>query len=233
MPKIKKLYNQTEQEDFTLRAYEGIRRMLLFNEFGPGQKINYREVADQLNMSPTPVIQALKWLEFLGLVRHETNRGFFMAPFSITEINEIFELRKTLEVDLLNKNIDHLTEESLERIRLAVEAYREAHNQGFRKQRSVAAMNFHLAVASIVEAPISKQILRNLFDFIYLKYQVDIVFSRPSDQGVNNHMRIYEYIAARDREGACRALEEDIGNVQRNVVESIEKSIAEKENLKF
>ena len=48
-------------------------------------------------MSPTPIIQALKWLELQGFVRHEANRGYVMAPFSMKEIEEIYELRELLE----------------------------------------------------------------------------------------------------------------------------------------
>ena len=59
------------------KAYAGIRRMLFHNEIVPGQKIGYRDLAERIGMSQTPVIQALKWLEFQGLVRHEPQPGLF------------------------------------------------------------------------------------------------------------------------------------------------------------
>ena len=46
----------------THKAYQGIRQMLFHNEIVPGQKIAYRDLAERLGMSQTPVIQALKWL---------------------------------------------------------------------------------------------------------------------------------------------------------------------------
>ncbi len=46
--------------DHTYIAYEGIKKMLFENEILPGQKISYRQLAERLQMSPTPVIQALK-----------------------------------------------------------------------------------------------------------------------------------------------------------------------------
>jgi DNA-binding GntR family transcriptional regulator len=40
--------------DHSQQAYKGIRRMLYHKELVPGQKIAYRELAEQLHMSPTP-----------------------------------------------------------------------------------------------------------------------------------------------------------------------------------
>lgn len=57
--------------DHSHQASKGIRRMLSHKELVPGQKIAYRELAEQLHMSSTPIIQALKWLEIQGFVRHE------------------------------------------------------------------------------------------------------------------------------------------------------------------
>ena len=56
------------KEDFTQEAYMGIRRMFFNNEIIPGQKISYRDLAERPGMSATPIIQALKRLEFQGLV---------------------------------------------------------------------------------------------------------------------------------------------------------------------
>jgi DNA-binding GntR family transcriptional regulator len=47
--------------------------MLFYNEILPGQKIKYKDLANRIGVSMTPVIQAIKWLEFRNIVRHETN----------------------------------------------------------------------------------------------------------------------------------------------------------------
>jgi DNA-binding GntR family transcriptional regulator len=85
-PKTKKIMQP--QEDSSQIAYHGIRRMLYSKELTPGQKIAYRDLAEKLQLSPTPIIQALKWLELQGFVYHEPKRGYSMAPFSLKEIEE-------------------------------------------------------------------------------------------------------------------------------------------------
>ena len=72
--------------------------MMFHKEIASGQKIACRDLANRLGMSPTPVIQALKWLEFQGLVRHEPERGYYTEPFNLEEVEEIYELREVVEV---------------------------------------------------------------------------------------------------------------------------------------
>ena len=100
---VKRVVKQTAkaQTDHVSMAYDGIRMMLLNNEIRPGRKISYRQLAEKLDMSLTPVIQALKRLEYQGLVRHEPNRGYFIEPMSLQEVQEIYDMREILEISLL------------------------------------------------------------------------------------------------------------------------------------
>ncbi|MDP2268665.1 MAG: GntR family transcriptional regulator, partial [Deltaproteobacteria bacterium] len=86
---VKDKNNKKEREDSGQIAYQGIRHMLYNKELVPGQRIAYRDLAERLDLSPTPIIQALKWLEIQGFVQHEPNRGYIMAPFSLKEIEEL------------------------------------------------------------------------------------------------------------------------------------------------
>jgi DNA-binding GntR family transcriptional regulator len=221
------------QEALTQKAYNGIRRKLFFNEISPGQKIYYSDLAEEMNMSPTPVIQALKWLEFQGLVRHENNRGFFLEPISLEEIKEIYRLRRTIEVDLLRQSFDRLTSADMNKIEKVLDIYEETHRSDYHKRQFSAAREFHLTLASFAHAPITYTTLHRLFDLIYLKYQVDTLFSRGSEQAMKSHREIFEHLKARDCEGACTALTADIDNVSRRVVDNMMKNLEEKETFQI
>ena len=228
-----KVVEQSEKssEALTQKAYKGIRRKLFFNEIAPGQKIYYRDLADDLGMSPTPVIQALKWLEFQGLVRHENNRGFFLEPVSIDEIKDIYRLRKILEVDLLRRGFTQISEEKINKVQEALGKYEESHADDNRKKQSLAAREFHLALSSMANSPVSYRVLENLFDLIILKYQVDILFTRYSNSGSDRHRAIYNYLKNDDLEGACKELGDDIESVGNMVVKNMIKNLKEKEEL--
>jgi DNA-binding GntR family transcriptional regulator len=100
MPKTgrEKLTGRTRGKvNLTGEAYAQKKGMLFFKVFQPGQQVPYRSLAKKLGMSMTPVVQALKHLEFLGLLRNEANRGFFVVEITPEEVREVYELREVLE----------------------------------------------------------------------------------------------------------------------------------------
>ena len=110
--KIKK-----SRDDYTHEAYMGIRKMFFTNEIIPGQKISYRDLAERLDMSSTPIIQALKRLEFQGLVRHEPNRGYYTEKISLDELIEIYDFRELIEVSLLPETIRTISRQGLAKLK--------------------------------------------------------------------------------------------------------------------
>ncbi len=220
-------------QDYTERAYIGIRRMLFLNEIAPGQKLHYRDLAERLKMSPTPVIQAMKWLEFQGIVAHEKNRGYYMEPINIDEVREIYELREAVELSLLPRSIERLKAEGVERLKISLEAYCESCRERYTKQRLLKDMEFHMTLASLSGGKTAQRILRQLFDLLYLKYKVEVLFSRPMQHVDTEHRKVFDRVAARDLAGACEALSGHLRNVSNHVVEGIRRDMEEKETLLF
>ncbi len=210
------------KSDYTQDAYMGIRQMFFLNEIIPGQKISYRDLAERLNMSPTPIIQALKRLEFQGLVRHEPNRGYYTENISLEEITEIYEFRELIEVSLLDKTISRLTQTGLKKLKKALNNHLEAVRDIYIKDRLMRDMEFHLVLATLSGCSTQLNTLRHLFDLLYLKYRGNILFVTPMETVDSEHVQLYEYIAAADLSGARSVLSSHISNVKKHALICIE-----------
>jgi DNA-binding GntR family transcriptional regulator len=217
------------KEDFTREAYMGIRRMFFLNEIVPGQKISYGDLAKRLGMSTTPVIQALKRLEFQGLVRHEPNRGYYTENISLEEIREIYEFRELIEVALLPKVIKSIDDRGLARLKKALDNHLAAVRDIFLKDRLLKDMEFHLTLARLSGNQIQVNTLKFLFDLLYLKYRGNILFVTPMETVDAEHIRLYEDIAAGNLDRARTVLSRHIANVREHAVLSIERMNREKE----
>src|SRR5437867_830283 len=79
------------------QAYEEIRRRILEGEFQPSSPLSEHQLAATLQLSRTPVREAIKRLEKEGLVRSIPNRGTFIAELSAHDILEIYQIRERLE----------------------------------------------------------------------------------------------------------------------------------------
>ncbi len=218
------------KEDFTQEAYMGIRRMFFLNEIIPAQKISYGDLAKRLNMSTTPVIQALKRLEFQGLVRHEPNRGYYTENISLEEITEIYEFRELIEVSLLPATIERMTKPRLSKLKKALDSHLDAVRDIYLKDRLLKDMELHLTLAQLSGNKIRINTLKALFDLLYLKYRGNILFVTPMETVDAEHQKLYEDIASGNLEGAQTILSQHISNVKKHAILSIERMNQEKYN---
>jgi DNA-binding GntR family transcriptional regulator len=215
--------------DHTRRAYHGIRNLMLHNELNPGQKFSYRDLAERLEMSPTPIIQALKWLEFQQLVRHEPHRGYFTAPIDRQEVAEIYETRGLIELTLLGITLKRIDPRGLKTLEQALSEHLRASRERYLAERLKKDMAFHLTLAALSGHRIQTKILTDLFDLLYLKYSGSILFSTSMDSADTDHQNLYEAIAARDLKAARRTLSRHIRRVKRHVLEGLARKSAEKD----
>lgn len=82
------------------RVYERILQLLLSGEVAPGARLSIDTIARQLDVSPTPVREAMVHLERTGLVTREALKGYRVAPpLGADQLRELFDARMMLEVE--------------------------------------------------------------------------------------------------------------------------------------
>ena len=225
--------NSKPQEDSSQIAYHGIRRMLYSKELVPGQRIAYRDLAERLQLSPTPIIQALKWLELQGFVLHEPNRGYSMAPFSLKEMEELYELRELIEPSLVPAVIQRIDKKGLQELKAALEAHLSAEREFYLKERLFKNREFHMTLASLSGKATQIRILQNVFEMLFLKYggnYFPVASLSSTDQA---HQEIYDAVALRSLERAQMIVKNHITNVKVQVLSSVKKMLAEQERSEF
>ena len=221
------------KEHHTQKAFTDIRQMMFHKDIVPGQKISSRDLAERLGMSPTPVIQALKWLEIQRLVRHEPNRGYFMEPFSLEEVTEIYELREVLELALLPDAIKYLNAEGRRRLKEALDAHLNAMKELYLNERMIKDMEFHLTLASLARGKLKVQMLRNLYELLCFKYRGNFLPVSSLESTESEHQEIYEAVAARDLPRAREVLFRHISSIKTRVLENLKHLMEEKESKGF
>lgn len=79
------------------QVYAELLRQIISGELAPGAQVVEQLVTGQLNVSRTPLREALFRLEAEGFVRSHPARGFFVAPLSLEEARELYPILWTLE----------------------------------------------------------------------------------------------------------------------------------------
>ncbi|GAA2563631.1 GntR family transcriptional regulator [Winogradskya consettensis] len=79
-------------------VYDSLRAAVLEHTLAPGDRVNIDALARDLEVSPTPVREALARLESEGLVRKRPLAGYTVSPLlTRTEFNDMFDMRLLLE----------------------------------------------------------------------------------------------------------------------------------------
>jgi len=102
----KGMANNNKTKTLIEDAYRRIKGMIFEQRLVPGQKLVYQDLVNLLNMSQTPIINALNRLEQEGFVASETFRGFYVKPIDLDEVWENFGVREALEVYAV-KQVDY------------------------------------------------------------------------------------------------------------------------------
>lgn len=79
-------------------VYEWLRDRIIDGTFRPGSRIRERELSDELGISRIPIREAFPRLESEGFIRSLHRRGVVVTPMELDDIEELFQVRLSLEV---------------------------------------------------------------------------------------------------------------------------------------
>ncbi len=101
--------NVTAQE----LVLSSVRDAILSGVLDPGAKLRQEELADAFGTSRIPVREALRALEYEGLVRSEPHREFTVTSLDADDVEEVYDLRTVLESHAVRLAIPLLTDDDL------------------------------------------------------------------------------------------------------------------------
>jgi DNA-binding GntR family transcriptional regulator len=194
----------------TQRAYELILKKITTLELAPGAPINEQQLAEGLGMGLTPVREALKLLLHDNLVVVAPSRGLYVAEVSLSDLEQLSELRLALESLCARLAAQRATSDDmvvLEALRQeqAALAEAEASQRFFELDHK-----FHRAVA---QASHNKYMAHTLDQFFGLSQRLWYLALPHLDflpAAVAQHLGLVEAIRARDADRAEQVMRDHV-----------------------
>ncbi|VDS07851.1 putative HTH-type transcriptional regulator YdfH [Paracoccus haematequi] len=116
----------------------------------PGQRLSETRLAAELGVSRNTLREVFRLLTREGLLRHEPNRGVFVAVPSMASIVDIYRVRRLIEVPALAHAWPR--HEAVAQMRLAVEKARAAREIQDWRMVGSANMEFHAAIVALTDS---------------------------------------------------------------------------------
>lgn len=86
---------------------------LFKGDLNAGERLVIADLANRMNISATPIREALVELESIGIVTIFPHRGAVCNPFGPKQLSELFQLRRILEVEAVRQVCDWLSQEKI------------------------------------------------------------------------------------------------------------------------
>jgi DNA-binding GntR family transcriptional regulator len=183
-----------------------LRDRIFAGELMPGTFLDEAKLAEQLEISRTPLREALKVLTAEGLVRHEPRRGCFVNEVTEQDLDEIFPVIALLEGRCAREAALNATDADLE----ALDALHDKLNRHAKAKRinDYYAVNFaiHEAIITLADNRWLAGVIGDLRKIVKLARLQQLHAPGRLDQSLSEHMAVFAALKARDPEGAEAAM---------------------------
>jgi DNA-binding GntR family transcriptional regulator len=202
------------------KAYNYLRNAIVSHEFAPGSAIVEQDISTRLQISRTPIREAMKQLESDGLITSTPARGSFVSEINLQDVNEIFELRLSLELLALGTAINRITPEETAEL----EALFRGLNENCSKERFYESdRRLHDLITHNSGNRRLVRFIANLDSPIERFRYAAAMKPERLKHSRKEHEAILRHIKARDLEKAVACLREHILNVKASVIAVCEK----------
>ena len=198
-----------------------LRQMLVENQIAPGAKLNERELAEVLQVSRTPLREAIKMLAAEGLVELVPNRGAIAVELNEADVLNTFEVMAGLEALSGELAAQRITDAELAEIRAMhfemLAAYTRRDLPGYYRLNA----GIHAAINAAAKNPV----LTAAYNQVNARLQA-LRFRSNQDEAkwqhaMAEHETMIEALGKRDAGAMRKVLLEHLGNKREVVVEQL------------
>ena len=202
--RVPQVESRTKEEQVADFLREGI----ISGAFPRGSRLKQAEIAEQLQLSITPVREALKLLEAEGYVSGDSYRGARVVPFDETASEEVLELRLLLESRLTRATAEKVTAQDITELRALADEFEQAFNRGDRAAARGVNYRFHRRMYNIADMPQTLHFVQ----ILWARYPFDLInaVEGRGPEAAREHDEILNALLQGDASAAMLAMRKHI-----------------------
>ena len=220
MEKMKDNHRSSEKSGNSLMedAYYRIKHLIFNQTLVPGQRLVYDDLARMLNMSRTPIINALNRLEQQGLVVSESYRGFYVRPMDFQEAWDAFGLREAIETYAVEQAIQKAGAEDMKKLEEKLYEHENYKPSYYDRKKIFLDATFHLQIAEMAKNQILKWHLKINLEHVYLRAKLDNYDIRRMENVANEHHLLIKKMKNKDILGSVETMRHHIISSRDHVI---------------
>ncbi|WP_105385445.1 GntR family transcriptional regulator [Neorhizobium alkalisoli] len=200
------------------RIYEEIVRLIVSGELPSGVSIDEKALTEKLQVSRTPFREAIGTLAKEGLIEIKPYRGFFVRSFSRKEIEDLYELRKTLECFAVELAVPRMSDRDIAGLERVLDEAVAALERGDMQTYGVRDREFHETIAERSDNAALIETLSRLAMQIQVCRTIANESRDLAQRAATERDEILKALRARDVAAASALMREHISDVQQAVL---------------
>lgn len=181
------------------KTYTRLKAYVLSGRIEPGGRIHQEMCAEVLNVSRTPVREALQRLASEGLVERNEDRGFRVVQLSVDELEELFDMRSVLEAFAMRLICQRITEETLDQLTRTIDESEAALKRQNPDGIFQANTAFHNTLYSLIQdRKRFLSMLSNMKDHILRYRKQTLMHFDRAQKSINAHKKIVFALKTKD-----------------------------------
>ncbi len=145
-------------------ALEQLREAIILGELPAGTPLRLDDLARSLGMSISPIREAVRQLEALGLAKHVPHQGARVLDFDVDELRDLFQVRLALESLAVRRGAERFTEADAEAALRHLERFDEMRAAGDVRETMRAHTEFHFTLYQASQSPWLVSLIRPAWD---------------------------------------------------------------------
>ena len=191
-------------------ALEQLREAIILGELPAGTPLRLDELARSLGMSISPIREAVRQLEALGLAEHVPHHGAKVMRLDVEELRELFSIRLALEGMALRRAAELFEPADAESARSHLTAYDEARRRGDVRAAVRAHGMFHFALYEAARSAWLLRLIRPAWDSCERYRPVLLAEGAVADRHEELDVELLQSCAAHDPERVAKALRDHL-----------------------
>ncbi|MDB5191609.1 MAG: FadR family transcriptional regulator [Segetibacter sp.] len=204
-----------------------VKELLMSGQLQPGDKLPpERKLSEKFGVGRTHVREAIRKLEFYGILKTRPQSGTYVASIGISALESLIsdvlridsysflslvETREVLELSSVSYACERHNNEDIAKLETSLNSYLE------KAEKHISAVEedlmFHLTIADLGKNKVLKSMLLIIIPDIIFNYNVFNVCETVTNKALEEHRLLYNYIRNRASEAAVRTMKEHLKGV--------------------
>jgi DNA-binding GntR family transcriptional regulator len=206
-------------------VYERLKSQIINFTLKPGQKLQDRQLAIQLEVSRTPAREALNRLVQEGFVRQTPGQGYFVKEITIKEIEELYEVREALEVLAAKMAIQSINNSQIKKLSEILKRHKKLIQNGTFESSLLEEAGFHKTIALSSGNQHLYVIISNIFDKIATYRGIGTLTLQRTKMAYQQHEEIFISLKEKDTRKLKKIMRRHITEARRDAIERVKKEI--------